>query len=440
LFKIGGNGLVQVSAALTVTVIFFLLFKIGTLRRQKVDAVFDVIGAFVLCMSYGCIDVLLHQHGTYWYAAFFTYYMPLIPLLLFVLIYDRVYDKLQVPTVVLLTILALMAAWSGETLSVGVVVLMATLLAVNTWIKKRVDIGHLLFFLSAMTGFLILICSPGIQGRAGDRSWGLAAVDDLWDNVRVVFGFLFFEGNRRYWLFVFAACFFLSISLYIKRRTVLELFCVIALAVLEIITALNYSLIQVMALKSHVTTVLSIIVILGGILIPICRHYYFKQERKHLMVLLASVMSVASLVVVPEIQHRVIIPFEICTLLLIYESHRELFMAMRGTEVFCKTKNGRLLVAVVAVLFAFGMSYVSFKNTAKIYEGYKENAVVNEYNEKLIEEAKMLIKNGEQVNNVTLKKLADDRYASVMLYQQEWFRPYVNSYYGLPQHITYTFE
>jgi hypothetical protein len=145
-------------------------------------------------------------------------------------------------------------------------------------------------------------------------------------------------------------------------------------------------------------------------------------------------------VVVPEIQHRVIIPFEICSLLLVFEACRELYSGVIEKKYAFTKRALYVCGGAVAVLFVLAISFVSIKNTARIYDGYKANAIVNEHNEAVLLEAKQAIERGEVVERITLRKMADDQYASVTLYQQEWFWPYVNSYYELPQNITYTFE
>ena len=440
IYKIGGLTAVQIAAALTVTVIWYLLCKIGSSTIEGISRYKIIYGAIILCLCYGSMDILLHQHGTYWFAAFFTYYMPIIATELFVICYEKVHNKLKWRHMLILIPLVIASAWSGETWSVGTVALMFVLLARECWNKKRLDIKHLLLVGGSATGLMILLNSPGIQQRAGDRQWGIAGIKVYEDNIKAAFSLFFSEFNQHYLFYILTACCILAVILYLQRRVIVDLICAVGIVVLELFMLVDYSLLRDIIGRTWGTTALCIGIVLLCIMIPVCRYYYFKADEKRIMLLIVAFMALVSLAAVPEIQLRIYIPFEVCSFLIVFDAVQELYEGlMKGKLRFEKLMYRRAAIIMFA-LYISGMTAFSIKNYKGIYVGYKENAVIDQYNNAAFLQAKERIDQGEEVSAVYLKRYVNDIYATITLYQQQWFKIYIDRYYELPGEVEYIFE
>ncbi len=438
-FKLGGVSLVRIFAVIIVGSIWFLLY-LTALSGIKKGQAFAVPGAVVLAVCYGSMHYLLHQHGTYWFSAFFTYYTPMIFLLLFVYLLDRWKEDLKWYRVLLLSLFCFFSSWSFETLSVAMVVLTVALLLIYLRTNKRFSIGHLLFVVVSMAGLLILIMSPGIRNRAGDRAWGFMGLGAYIKYTVQVFDKFFSEFNSRYIFFVLTACFILALSMYLKRKKVVDLVCAAALAVLEAVLIFDYYIIQKLLGHGVLIAGMTILILMVVILIPVIRYYWGEKDKKRIIVLFTAFVSIAALAAVPEIQLRVFIPFEICSYLLVFDACKELFEGIgKESELKLKPWIRGIGIAFAAVYFAAMVVY-SCGNMVKTYRGYSKNAEIFKQNEATILAAKENLSEGEGAPVIELQKNEDDRYASIMLYQQSWFDFFVSRYYELPDGTKYVFE
>jgi len=91
-------------------------------------------------------------------------------------------------------------------------------------------------------------------------------------------------------------------------------------------------------------------------------------------------------------------------------------------------------------LYVIGMAGLSAKNSVQIYQGYKANAEVNEYNDAAYRHASELLKQGEAVSAVYLKRYPNDIYATTTFYQDPWFKEYIDRYYEISGEIEYIYE
>lgn len=439
IYKLGGLTAVQIAAAVTVTTVFYLLYHIGSSAVKNASR-FGIYGAVILCLCYGSMDIEFHRHGTYWYSAFYTYYMPMVTTELFVLCYEKFHDRLAWKHMPILVLLAFASAWSGETWSVGVVSLMLVLFARECWNKKGLDIKHLLLVGVSATGLMILLKSPGIQHRAGDRQWGFTNLEIYGNNIKTAFSTFFSAYNRRYLLFLLAGCCMLAVILYLQRHAVVDIICAAGTAVMTMITFVDRTLLQDTIVRTPGTAFFCIGIVMLSILVPVCRYYYFKADGKRAMLLFASAMSIASLAGVPEVQLRVYIPFEVCSFLIVFDACHEMYENVVRKKIHFDRSIYRWGIIAAFVLYVLGMTGLSVRNYVRIYSGYRENAVIDQYNDVAWVHAKEQIARGDEVSAVYLKKFVDDTYATITLYQQEWFKVYIDRYYEIPDEVEYIYE
>ena len=73
-------------------------------------------------------------------------------------------------------------------------------------------------------------------------------------------------------------------------------------------------------------------------------------------------------------------------------------------------------------------------NSAEITKGYKDNSFVNEENNQKLEIVSEKIKAGENITNITLKKLPNANYSGAQPYQEnsDYILWWIKAYYDLP--------
>ena len=68
--------------------------------------------------------------------------------------------------------------------------------------------------------------------------------------------------------------------------------------------------------------------------------------------------------------------------------------------------------------------------------GYKENSVIHRYNLNKIKE----YKSNNEIGKLVLKKLPNDKYRYIMIYESELHESYFKKYYDIPQDTSIIFE
>ncbi len=143
LYEFGKLKLVQFAAALSVSGIIFLIWKIiiSNHRAEPISAM------FLICDCYWLIGITMHRQGTYWFAAFWNYVLPLLPFLLFCLLYFQKYiQQKSIAIQLFLALLIFTAAFSQEQIGVAVV---GFTLMIGIWeyVKRILVVGTLAIYL-----------------------------------------------------------------------------------------------------------------------------------------------------------------------------------------------------------------------------------------------------------------------------------------------------
>lgn len=84
LFWLGGLPLVQLSAAVIMVGVLWVLWKAASLKMEGYQ---KVLAAISVCALYWSLDIVFLRQGIYWFAAFFLYVMPVGVLVLAALLY-----------------------------------------------------------------------------------------------------------------------------------------------------------------------------------------------------------------------------------------------------------------------------------------------------------------------------------------------------------------
>ena len=426
----GGLKLVRFSASLIVTAVFALLFCTSNKGLCAGIKGRHLLGMFILCLCYGLIPIELHNRGTYWFAAFFFYYLPIIFISLFAYFYYRWRNDLNLKHTAILVGLSLCSSWSVENWSVAMVISMMTILGIDVVKTKRIHLQHILFTMASLTGMAIMFLSPGLGQIAENAGYNALNMEFILMRTKTVFC-QFFSGYNHAYLFVLITCILILNFILIRRyRMLIDKIEGVFLAVIDFVELFFKDLWRELFGSRY--GIIIILLFLISLLVPICRYYYHKKNARQTLVLYTAFLSMASLACVPNVSIRTFIPFILCSLTIIEDAFQECYLL---------TKDCRFM-AVLEILLSVYIVCFSVMNTSAIYEGYKKNYKTHMENHRILLDTQKAIEEGAEISEVHLAKNPDDQYAAGMLYQNgyEWFEFFIDAYYELPADIQYLYE
>lgn len=426
IYGLGGLVAVQIAAALCTGCILYLLWRIAT----KLGGNEPVSAAFLICAFYGLLEITLHRQGTYWFAAFWVYIPPLIPLLLFCLLYFENDKKVRSSALhVLMAFFIFCAAFSQEQIGVATIcfTILLTVLAIY---EKTVTWWNCAYIGTAVVGAMIVLMSPAIQARGARRSAGdLPFLQQMVCNIKTLVGNFFSPSNRLILIALFVAFTLICLQLFITEKKKNWKIVDVTLGVVGISATVNYyfdnAIINIIS-KGHRWMVAAIFgIALIMIMIEISRYYVKNGNYCNLILFYTAILSIACLSFVSELPIRLLI-FPMFLLFLVIVDGLQIVKRLRGRFGTC------LLLLICTVT-----GIASWENAYYIYEGYKENKTVHVYNDTSLRNASQRIMQGESITEINLKKVPDILYGSEMVYYPgfENIISWMENYYDIPDGI-----
>ena len=382
---IGGLAAVQVFMATSVLAILMLVHYV-VMRHIKPAGWRPVFLAAFICLLYGTIGILIQRLGTYWYAASFLYVVPTVTfLVLAVLYYETIGEEPETWKKAVCIVLAFFAAFSQEEWLVAVIGYICMVIAWKTLKKYRVrayDFGTLA---AAVAGALPILLMA-LMGLGAYMIWKKMKLPVL---------------NIVYLAFSAA----ITVYLFLKLNR-------------HVLGAGGHSqaMIWVLFLYLIVTAV------------QVIRILYDRDQILMGMIFLAAILTLACLVVVPELPQRVLLPF-------IYLSY-----TLFG-YLFCLILLERKSVVwgLAGLVFVAAVSIPNLKN---IYRGYRINYEVLMYNDGVIRDAAARIRGGEEIKKLTLYQNPDRLCSCEMVYDEnfKYMIYWMDEYYDLPSEVELEYE
>ena len=432
LYWMGGLKLVQVTAALISFCLLFVIWKFAADQRHP------VLSAALVCCFYGLFPMEYMGHGTYWFAAFFHYVAPLVPLLLFWHLYFT-YRTNEVTVVkrLLLLMLLIGAAFSQEQLG-ATVSFMVLLIGAYELYEKKFTLWNLVYFAVALACALFMMMSPGIQDRAANNQAGLL-VTIVTATYKVIRTF-FCMKNRVFIVLLYVAVGAFSAQMLRKEKyMILKLMdiCGVLLAAGSIFLYCCTPLLKILGAftlnRFYVLCVVGIPVI--ALLVLQVMRYYLMTEKYYMLILFCTAVgAVGCLCVLPEIHARLFVP--VWFLLLPVLLHG-LFGASDLVEPWAGKMHPFMLSAACVVIFA-----LSAMNGGTIYMGYAENGAVHRYNDAVLCDAAKKLQNGEQVQEVFLRTMPNADHTGVMPYNEgvQSMKYWIDNYYNIDADVSWYYS
>ena len=436
LYYVGGLKAVQIGAAIIVSSVLFLCWKIISKNNEKSS----VFAAFLICALYWLLSITLHRQGTYWFAAFFHYVTPLIPFLGFQLMYFYSKDSsCSFSRILRMSTLVFVAAFSQEQWAVTTI-FFAIFLLIRKIAKKMNCKEELVYLGAAIIGASIVLLSPGIIARGensvSDQNAWRQIVENIFQLLR-----LFFGVEERLFILVLLGA-LLCISIYLFReidhqkdiKKVGDCCCM----VMYVGTLVVYFTKDVWVREVWATDVLKekyliIAVALSLIVlttIQVTRFYVVKKSDGKLIIFYSAILSIACLSVVSELPNRIML-LPTFTLFILVVDGLILPLGLKQEK----------LAKIVTIFICIAIAIAGGKNGFKIYAGYSLNKEVHVYNDGVLRETSEKIAEGEKIDRIYLKKVPDILYGCEMVYYDgfEYMKKWMDNYYILPPEVEFVF-
>lgn len=432
-YKIGGLTAVRLAAPGLLTLLLFLIYKIASLNEPIIYR--KVVYAAGVCLSFGLISQAIHQHGTYWHVAFYLYYPPVIMLAAFCLLWEKNEKSRSPYRTIGLSLLSFAVGWSVENLSAGFLVCLVILCVYKSIRAKKPALLELIYIVCCSLGTLILFMSPGLWGRANNREFSSDPITFVLDNtVRTLMSF-WSHSNRIYLVAILLAALVISFKLYSLNRCPIDIVTATVISVTLLIELTDSLTTEYLASHGIQGLMLSFI-ILAAIITPVIRYSLIVKRTPGNIILITVLLSLLAMAMVPELQPRIFIPFIICSFIVI----ADMFMILSDVLLSKQATVKRLITAGIII----GIAGISVLHFGKTLAGYHHNYKVNVENDETLRLAASRIASGEEISVIELKKFdeAYEQYASCMCYQEdmEWFKSYINAYYGIPEYVNLLYK
>ncbi len=430
LFRIGGLGLVQFAAACTVTAILYLLYTLT--KDSKLPG---VLRAAILWGGMFCIPIEIHRHGTYWFAAFFHYCLPLVTLTLFARLYAEKERQPGPAAQVAMGLLVLLTSWSMESMAMACVAMTGILFLIRTVREKKFALQEAFYTLCAALGTAALLLSPAILRRAKDTAGDVDLLHRVKNSVTMVF-FTFYTDSMNFFATVLTlSAAVIAFCMYRKYGKKPDLINALVLVPVALILAIKPVLLHD-AIVLHIAGLALSILIAFFTVLPAFRYYILSRQYAKAIVFGTGVLSVVVLAGVPSFPERVFIAFLFCSFVVICDAFALAYETLAG-------QKKALATAVIALVFlAFFLP--SSMNFAKIYGGYSANNIINRENDRILREASERIRAGEEITEIHLQQFAEENamYCTIMLYEQpgNWYMGMIQDYYRIPHQVELIYE
>ena len=415
--------------SIVITFIFYYVYKILK-KYTKFD---DYILAILSICCYGFIEIMVIRTGIFWPTASVLYVFPLLPLLMFIYHYDSKNKKIFHN--ILMAILIFFAAFSQEQIAVAAVSYIG-IITIYEFVKThKIDKKNIIMLLVALIGFSILMLAPGSKIRMDHPSnedfYTLSIFGKIIRNYPNLIVNVFSHYSKIFVSLFFMSITYLSYKNYKEKSNWINIISLLSIIIILFTTLLSngvyfdviYNLFNNKLLKFMVLGVFTIQLLL--IFYSLTIHFIKAKNLKFLWIIYIAILSQAAMIVAPYFPLRSAIIFEILFFIIIIYS-------------ICDYLNKKEFKIIIIM----GLLFVSLLNLFSITIGYYRNNYVNKQNNKILSETSKKIKNGENISEIKLNKLADLTYSGDQPYTKNngYILIWIIEYYDLPEDIKINYE
>lgn len=424
---------------LLIMVTLFFIYKVAT-QQNKDNELFIIV--ILIFFSFG---INVTSYAVYWLTGSFNYLFPVFLLFLSYYLYQKMLKNPQSKKVLYYFILFV----SGATMEQSGLMLLG-LIFLESFnhvfiLKNKLNKLRVLSLIMVFLGYLTVIFSFGTferfkySGINGD-------LNQLINNIVFIIRLFFFDKTMVcIHIILILSCYFWLKQKKEKFDNILCFACIGLLAIYIFITNFNFP---------HIDKLLSVVFV---IIYPFILLYtyinIFLTEKSNitdlsfiivafggqLMLLVSNVLGGRTLFVslmcllVPtskslkKYQEKHIIFITLILWCFTYINIYKLLLSIPFLIYKIKKKNLKL-----DLIFFLIFSFITFFN---VFNKYRENAVIHDYNVKVIEVAKI-----NMDDEITLKTMKNDEYGVSFIYNSPYHVKWFKNYYEIPDNVTIAYE
>lgn len=417
--------LIRIIQAVIIVSIFFLIYKISSIRHEKLSC---LIVCFPMIL-FATLPLEIVSDAVYWFTASILYLFPLPFLILGLkMFYNVSMNKkkcIKKKNIVAMCLILFCASFSQEQISTACLGGVIFIICISWEKAKRINIGQVCGLITTIVGFLLLALCPGNAMRIQRLGIHLSIIQNFGDLAK-----LLGSGITIKYMLILLMCVLIVNCMIVycnMRKTggiikgyfVLHIIITSLLLLLLCIKRIGlYWLMYSFTNKDSLAVVLLWLYLLS-VVINVCFYYWNIDDKLLLTYWGAAVMSIALLVISGSVSNRTLFPFLILSFIFIID------IVCR----FMENIKSRQLKAVFNIVILTLSLYASY-NWCSIYRGYALNAPIHKSNDLILSQ----YRGSKDVKTIILQKESNDRYGHIMPYFEGWevIDDYYRAYYDLP--------
>ena len=416
----------RIIQTIIITLIIYIMIR-------KIDKERNIFTTMIIMMLYISLPAVVAVDGLYWFTASVLYLFPMLPFWIGCLLFYKNCFKENISNKEkkLMYISLFLATFSQEQVSCGTVFFITICSFLKWWMEKdkdyKVNKDIVISCLCTYSGFLILILSPGSWKRA--NSGDMTIFERIVAHSKTIIHYCYLEDGKMFQMIMILVVMLMGIYLY-KKKLIniffagISTICSLWLLYINIrfLKGTYNGLMITFKYNTEISSVILLfhILLMTSIIFLYCKN--IKGDIESLLFLISGMIMMLFMVISPSaVPYRATLPLYIIMIFVISDMANNLY----------SIEKIKLLNMIWASLF-FVLALVNYMT---IVEGYEINQIVNKTNDIIFRSTSEQIRRGEDIREITVYKLIDNKYGSTEAYKADYILKYVKKYYGLPEYI-----
>ena len=404
---------------------FVIIYK---LVSNKLNIKSSKLALFcVLC--YGLFEIIVLRGGIYWITASVLYFIPLLPFLLFVYLYNGENKN------ILCGILIFLSTWSQEQVAVLALSYIFIYTFHNWFILKKKNKIDIIMCVVSLIAFLILMLSGGTASRTENYSefYSLPLYLRVARNSASIIINNFGVYNKLFTFAFFICGIYMSysnkVSMKHKFISLISIISSTIILVLNVIMKDGYFTTIYVHKDINIYRGIVVIVFLIQLSIVLFNMIYYLYKNKQyifIYIFISAILSQASMIVAPYFPLRSTTMFELMCFVIFTYTFAQIL------------KNKKNISNIILLPMLIACSF----NMLGIMYGYYSNNDEQKYNDTILKSVSKEIKSGKNIKTVKLKKLQNSTYSIEQPYDEgfDYIAYYMKYYYDIPQSVEFIYE